>query len=309
MQWRIIHLLVFFAFFSCAQPASEIIRFEKFACSYYGEEITGELSSYEGSSEAQQMISNILSVIGLKQNFDIRAADVPNAAAVISKGRRLILYNPDFINAINNATGTNWSGISIMAHEIGHHLNGHTLTATGSRPEIELEADEFSGFVLRKLGASLKDAQSEMSVAAGARASHTHPAKKDRLIAIANGWNNADRQVAGTSVQATTNKSIERPIVQRQPEKIAVSAIDEKYIAFDVKFSADPNGIWYVTVRGNLVKVENNELFIAGRFADSNKKGYRYMFYDKYFNYLYINSNGNIYNGNGKRVGEMKTHG
>ena len=34
----------------------------------------------------------------------------------------------------------------------------HTLERGGSRPEIELEADEFSGFVLRKMGATLPQA-------------------------------------------------------------------------------------------------------------------------------------------------------
>jgi hypothetical protein len=276
-----------------------------FVCSYYGEDIPSNITSFKSGSEAQEIISRILSVIGLHQNFDIRAANVPNAAAVIYGRKRLILYNSKFINSINNATGNDWAGISILAHEIGHHLNGHTLTATGSRPDIELEADEFSGFVLRKMGAALTDAQAAMSIAASARASHTHPAKKDRLKAIAAGWQNANDQVTGNVSPKKTDKEIEKPVTRPAPEPDQ-AVLDEKFIAYDVHFNADPAGRYYVTIRNNLVKVDGSDLYIAGRLALSNKKGFKYMFYDKQYNYLYINTKGVIVNGIGKKVGTLK---
>lgn len=278
-----------------------------FICSYYGGEISSEIITFSSSSDAKSIINSIVSVIGLRQNFEVRAADVPNAAAVIYRNKRMILYNPKFINAINSATGNDWAGISILAHEIGHHLNGHTLSESGSRPDIELEADEFSGFVLRKMGARLEEAQSAMSVAASIKASHTHPAKKDRLRAIASGWNNANDQMAGSVTPPKTNKKIEKPVVKEEPTA-PQKVLDEKYIAFDVLFLADPEGMYYVTIKNNLVKVSGNKLYLGGRLALSNKKGYKYMIYDKQFNYLYINSKGVIVNGNGKRVGYLKTH-
>ena len=51
--------------------------------------------------------------------------------------------------------------MSILAHEVGHHINGHTLGASMSAYENriqELEADEFSGFVMQKIGATLEQA-------------------------------------------------------------------------------------------------------------------------------------------------------
>jgi hypothetical protein len=170
-------------------------------CSYYGEEVTGEITAYEADAGTQEMVTNIMSVIGLKPNFELRVANVPNAAAVLIKGKRYILYNPTFMEEITTTTGTKWAAISILAHEIGHHLNGHTLDNVGSRPKTELEADEFSGFVLRKMGATLQEAQAVMSVIASLKGSHTHPAKSDRLANIATGWNNAAPQ--DTAVAAT----------------------------------------------------------------------------------------------------------
>lgn len=170
-------------------------------CSYYGEQITGTITAYDADAVTQGIVTNIMSVIGLKPNFELRVANVPNAAAVLIKGKRYILYNPKFMEDITTATGTNWAAISILAHEIGHHLNGHTLDNVGSRPKTELEADEFSGFVLRKMGATLEEAQAVMGIIASLKGSHTHPAKSDRLAYIATGWNNAAPQA--TAVAAT----------------------------------------------------------------------------------------------------------
>jgi hypothetical protein len=122
------------------------------------------------SAPSTDVIREITDVVGLKARFELRATkQVDNAAAVIYDGKRFLLYNPEFLAAVNRAGHTDWAGISILAHEMGHHLNGHTLRGGGSQPADELEADEFSGFVLRKLGASLAQAQAALIAVADER--------------------------------------------------------------------------------------------------------------------------------------------
>lgn len=161
-------------------------------------------ANFTSVSEAKEMIADIIEVIGLKPNFEVMAANVDNAAAVVYQSKRYILYNPDFFNRLNAAAGNKWASISILAHEIGHHLNGHTLENIGSQPEKELEADEFSGFVLRRMGATLAEAQAAMKIAADYKQSLTHPGKTDRLTAIAAGWNRANVQQNGKDLAKTT---------------------------------------------------------------------------------------------------------
>lgn len=161
-------------------------------------------SSFTTVSEAKNMIAEIIEVIGIKQNFEVLAAEIDNAAAVVYRQKRYILYNPDFINRLNAAAGNKWASVSILAHEIGHHLNGHTLEAIGSQPAKELEADDFSGFVLRRMGATLPQAQAAMQIAASYKPSLTHPGKSDRLISIAAGWNRANLQQGGKDLARTT---------------------------------------------------------------------------------------------------------
>jgi hypothetical protein len=299
------------------------------ACSYYGETITGDIMMHNSEVTADNVVKNIMSVIGLRPNFELRAANVPNAAAVLINSKRYILYNPKFMNDINSASGSNWAAISILAHEIGHHLNGHTLDNVGSRPETELEADEFSGFVLHRMGASLTDAQAAMALIASMKGSHSHPPKKDRLIAIATGWNNAGN-TDSRDIASTSDANIEKPAVVRQPQimgkpqpamskpanKPAVTSrpaaakkeavFPEKFVASYAYFEADPDGKYYITTKGNLVQVEDNTVYMIGRLAQSNKPGFSLMLSDKQYNYLYIATGGVIVNGAGKRVGYLR---
>src|SRR4029079_16234623 len=107
-----------------------------------------------GIPAASEMLSEIMNVTGLQPNFELKEAEVLNIEASISHRKRYILYNPSFINWINDVTWNKWGAMALLAHEVGHHLNGHTILKTGSTPELELEADQFAGFVLHKLGAS-----------------------------------------------------------------------------------------------------------------------------------------------------------
>ncbi|MBO9703772.1 MAG: hypothetical protein J7604_26435 [Sporocytophaga sp.] len=154
-------------------------------------------SGIKSDKDTRLVIKAILGVIGLKANFEIKPANVPNATAIIQKDKRYILYNPSFISSINNSVHTNWAAISILAHEIGHHLNGHTLIKGGSNHRVELECDEFSGFILRKMGASLKEAQAAVNGLCRDKEFPTHPGRKSRLNAIERGWNKADWQQKG----------------------------------------------------------------------------------------------------------------
>jgi TPR repeat protein len=152
---------------------------------------------FSSDEDAQIAVDNILEVLGLYRNFSIQQC--PNINNAIAKNidigsghkERFILYDKNFFNRIEDKAENNWAAVSILAHEIGHHLNGHALNDEGSSHKWELEADEFSGFVLKRMGSTLVDAQSAISTLKLEKATRTHPAKADRLEAIEKGWVNA----------------------------------------------------------------------------------------------------------------------
>ena len=149
---------------------------------------------FMGDAEAQKTVDNILNEIGLFRNFTIQECpEINNAVAKNievgnNKKERYILYDKDFFSRISSNAKSDWAATSILAHEIGHHLNGHALNNQGSNHKWELEADEFSGFVLAKMGSSLKEAQAAIATLTYTKATRTHPAKNDRLEAIKVGW-------------------------------------------------------------------------------------------------------------------------
>ena len=169
----------------------------------YGIEIclAVQKNSFSSDLDAQDILERILKEVGLQKNFSlIRCDNIDNALAITYNRERYILYDKDFINNIGLRTN-NWSSITILAHEIGHHLNNHVLdlalvdvvepeTLAKNRQQ-ELEADEFAGFVLAKLGAPLKDIQETISIVSNDNddSLSTHPSRSKRLASITKGFN------------------------------------------------------------------------------------------------------------------------
>ena len=140
-----------------------------------------------------EVVYGIVRYTGLYPNFIIIPNNkIPNAIAYIKSGNRIIAYNPTFMMKIVKDTKNNWAGISVLAHEIGHHLAGHTIQQGKNLVGDELIADKFSGFILNQMGATLNEALMAMKSLVSAADSVNHPPKTARLDAITLGWNEAE---------------------------------------------------------------------------------------------------------------------
>ncbi|MCD9027256.1 TPM domain-containing protein [Luteimonas sp. BDR2-5] len=200
------------------------------ACSYDGRSEQLDPATLTGTAPAdcRSMVEQVMGFTGLPQNFIVTEGPVANAAAVILADenripQRVIAFNRNFLGEVRTATGGNpWAPISIMAHEIGHHLSGHTITGTGSQPPIELEADKFSGFVLQRMGASLEDAKSAMQSLGTDHVTDTHPARADRLAAIRDGWTEACRQAGRPDCPSGSGTGAAPPQAPASPRNVSV---------------------------------------------------------------------------------------
>ena len=167
-----------------------------------------DLPFFSSSANAETIVSGIMDAMGLESKFKIKAADVPNVEATIKHHERYILYNPGFVNKVNEVTKDKWASIFILAHEVGHHLDGHTEAGLRSCPAIELEADQFAGFVLCRMGATLHQSQLAMYYISDMASSKTHPGRLDRLVAIEKGWNKAQMQKELVSISASVSNDV-----------------------------------------------------------------------------------------------------
>jgi hypothetical protein len=167
-----------------------------FGYNYYGQKINEKAFcnqfSFRSKEIAEKAVDEIVRRSGLKRNFYVmECPNTDNCFAAIQGQTRLIVYDGSFMKKANDLSKSDWGALSILAHEIGHHLQGHTIIEGGSDPTKELEADEFSGFVMYQMGASLKDAQAAIYKLTSDYDGGTHPARPKRLAAIKKGYDNA----------------------------------------------------------------------------------------------------------------------
>ena len=141
-----------------------------------------------------ESVNEIFSYSGIPSNFIIYEAEIENAIATIIDEQRYIIYDPNLFKKVNVTTNSYWSSISILAHEIGHHLSGHTLLMKSGKLKSELEADKYSGFVLYKMGATLNQALLAIKKLGSNTDNKTHPSISKRINAIKDGWNQANTQ-------------------------------------------------------------------------------------------------------------------
>ena len=191
---------------ACTQPADTTIKQNDLppnanknimlisrGCNFNNSVEQQSVAIYPARAREKDQIQNISKYAGLPTNFEIYSADIANAVAFIHEGKRMIIYDRRLLDITDQYSSSYWSSMSILAHEIGHHLSGHTLASTGSNFKLELEADQFSGFVLQKMGANLSDAQYAMQILADEQGSFSHPGRAARLAAIKKGWEEANK--------------------------------------------------------------------------------------------------------------------
>lgn len=156
------------------------------------------------SAYAAFVISRIATAAGFPDPPPIYRAPCAAAHAVFVDGREAVVYNPGFLDAVNDRARTPWAAVSVIAHELGHHYYGHSHVPVDSLTsdelhEHELEADYYSGFVLARMGATIADAEAAQKAFFAPDETPTHPDSFRRIAAIAEGWrdgSNDDRPAA-----------------------------------------------------------------------------------------------------------------
>lgn len=191
-------------------PCAQVKHIEKsltgaqvnFACNFFDNSIkyipppAESVKDEDAEKWMRAMINKIMDITGLQNRYRLTAMkDYNNCSAICLNNNigqeRFIQFDKAFLETYQKQTNNRWFVFGVLAHEIGHHLNGHTLEGVGSRPDKEIEADEFAGFVMQKMGATLASAQGIFSFMSDTEGPPTHPVKAKRYAAIKRGWDKA----------------------------------------------------------------------------------------------------------------------
>lgn len=177
-----------------------------------------DLQQAQVALRIQEATEEVVSHTGIKANFSVSPSDVTNALANIDKqGNSVLLYNPTYMARAYGQICKDWGIMGIIAHEIGHHLQGHILKRDAADfANFELEADDFAGFVMYRMGATLEEAQRSTNQLVAERGSTSHPGKAQRLKALETGWLRA-RAITAHEHLASEQRQMRSPAAPPDP--------------------------------------------------------------------------------------------
>ncbi len=213
-------LLLFLSVVFCSVQLVEAQS--KIVTNFYGVEIMKSVCKDSGSSlqdaDVERLITDMLTRSGAENRFIIQSCnEINNCQAIVRKDGKAYLYlHPDFVSwlkSINITMGAtpkdkDWKVLCVLAHELGHLVNNHFTDSTSnlSQHDLELEADEYAGYMLNLMGASLQHALLCM-VYINETGSSTHPGRKERIRALEKGFNKA--KTGSVNSSQLVNKGLE----------------------------------------------------------------------------------------------------
>ena len=265
-------------------------------------------NNFSSDTKAENALDQILNVIGASKRFVLQPCDnINNAVATSFKGIRYILYDRDFMDSLDNST--NWGNLFILAHEVGHHINGHSVDIILYAADIvepktleqkrlqELEADEFAGFILAKLGATLSQTSKVLSnlPRISNENSSTHPSKDKRIASVRKGFSFKENFYLESKkynyvVYYDKNKnSINNwDNVVTKPKKDKLDSISDPFERISIIKNEDvPDAKNISWVYGSIIENDNFDFKLPKLVLNQNKYGSREMKYSDYRLYLH----------------------
>ena len=270
--------------------------------------------SFSNERVADAALNNILSVIGASKRFVLQeCSNINNAIALTFNGVRYIMYDPEFMKSLSRSD--KWSNMFILAHEVGHHINGHTVDALASNSSNqvslptsrtqELEADEFAGFVLGRLGADLSDALSGVELLSDEDDTYsTHPRRSKRIEAIKKGFNESGGYSDPSGYSLEKGETVNSPY-----SNITFSGV--KYVRKELYggFYSGTVDISTGVPFGYGEWRQNNGILYTGEWADGEINGYgKMVFKDGCYEGYFVNNSRSgegiiVWNDGSKEVG------
>lgn len=171
----------------------------------FGQSPCSESTDLKTDPEIVSFIERLLEVDMMSNTYVIIPCyEIENFEAELLHNTRRIYYNPRIVvkelsrlsfsrRAVPVTSQSNWSLLTILAHEIGHHINDHfsPINSKLSPHSKELEADTYAGSLIYKIGGTLEQAKLAYRDEPE-NSSSTHPGRYDRMMAIEKGWRKID---------------------------------------------------------------------------------------------------------------------
>ncbi|MBV6442837.1 MAG: hypothetical protein EPGJADBJ_04563 [Saprospiraceae bacterium] len=196
-----INPLLFLALLACpplhAQELLELNAAQR--CIYTGALMDEELYRFPESDRVNAWVKEIAELGDTEINFEVVQTNVENVSAVLDGEKRYLLYSLDFVEK-----NTELEVVVALAHEVGHHANGHHFSAERRKTE-ELEADQFMGYVMSKRGFTMPDIEAFLKKLP----SSYELSFEDRRLVVGEGFDKAGRSMQINSLPFDNNPQLD----------------------------------------------------------------------------------------------------
>jgi hypothetical protein len=243
MDYKITLLLSFWVSFSTAMGQPKDSQCD--ACVYskqYGFSSTDTL--------AKQLISKILALESLPPCFAVEPCDgLETCEAYTFPGAddhqviRYIFYDRQFIRKIMATAENNWNLICILTHEIGHHLLGHTLSGSDlpTHRQRELEADEFAGKMMARMGSAEADAVNALTLIynppCDMETNERYPCFEHRKEAILRGFRSVPEDLKMHNFQL--NKDLDKVDISSFSDTVGDQGNESSCVGFSLSYALE----------------------------------------------------------------------
>ncbi|MDR6193304.1 hypothetical protein [Siphonobacter sp. SORGH_AS_0500] len=292
-------------------------------------------------------VNKTLKQLGIDNNIYTiyQSSSVRYASAGVDRKQPYFKFNPELLLNFNEKCGSTWAIISIIFHEINHHFTGDYYRYEETNEAIELRADYFSGFQMRKLSEIYKSITEQDAIAAISTIADdnpkNYPSKQKRIDEIKRGWKNGNiNYISKNSIfknierlKRNTIESLPRSILAHAKIKASTSwdspylittdniamsvtpklwSIDNGYFNNEFLFENKllniidkPVDVFYISNGKELIYKKNNQETILGIVVNSNNTKYPYLVQDNLFQKWYIDNNGFLLDSSFKKIGNI----
>lgn len=180
--------LLFASVVAAGTPQGDVLL-----CTAFPSQLPYVRSLEDPTAEAEQWFQGLCDAAHVdRQQFGFYITrGINNAYASNRNGNKLIVYDPNLLKQLDAAHQNGWAGVSVIAHELGHHVRGMNWS---SRKQSEAQADFFAGYLMHKLGASEQDAIDAIEQIADPMESVNYPSRDQRINLIVQGWEKAENE-------------------------------------------------------------------------------------------------------------------
>ena len=282
---------------------------------------------FETNKEAVKLVEELMSLLEMPMDFKLYSCSSKNCkknafAVMNSHGERLIIYDNDWFKSIEADT-TNIKGITILAHEIGHHISAHSLSLNYFRYEDaynycntnspnynkkicldnyindyqkflsksrkqELEADRFAGYLVCLYGLESDDALQTFSDISEIESNpwSTHPSLSDRKKAFSEGFALAEKDKKAENFTPNIQKIKNRTF---NYDLELEDKIGRQKLLNAIKQAVGWNAIYYINKKSNLdltMGYGHREKTMSQKFRDYHIDSTKSIFIDTEFEYF-----------------------